>query len=61
MGFIKEPKGVDFTIKSKPLTGKDRREISKFIADYKARNEKKRIVKAKPKHPANRSDRKALH
>jgi hypothetical protein len=37
MGHIKEPKGVDFTIKSKPLTDKDRKEISKFIADYKTK------------------------
>jgi hypothetical protein len=37
MGHIKEPKGVDFVIKSEPLTDKDRKEISKFIAEYKAR------------------------
>jgi hypothetical protein len=38
MGFIKEPKGVDFTIQSQPLTDKDRIEISKFIRDYKAKS-----------------------
>lgn len=42
MGFIKEPEGVDFEIKSKPLTDKDRKEISKFIADYKAKHKKRR-------------------
>lgn len=43
MGHIKEPKGVDFIIQSEPLTDKDRLEISKFIADYKA---KKKITKS---------------
>lgn len=41
MGHIKEPKGVDFIIKSEPLTEKDRKEISKFIADYKSAQKKK--------------------
>ena len=35
MGFIREPKGVDFFINSEPLTDKDRKEISQFISDYK--------------------------
>jgi hypothetical protein len=50
MGYIKEPKGVDFVIQSEPLTEKDRKEISKFIADYKAKNIRKR--KSKPKETA---------
>jgi len=41
MGHIKEPKGVDFIIESEPLTEKDRKEISKFIADYKSEHKKK--------------------
>lgn len=41
MGHIKEPKGVDFVIQSEPLTENDRKEISKFIADYKAKNKRK--------------------
>jgi hypothetical protein len=52
MGFIKEPKGVDFIIQSKPLTDKERKEISKYIADYKARNKKKLSSKANTKQPA---------
>ena len=49
MGFIKEPKGVDFIIQSKPLTDKERQEISKHIANYKAKNKKKRtrLIKSK--------------
>ena len=41
MGHIKEPKGVDFVIQSEPLSDKDRIEISKFIADYKAKRKSK--------------------
>lgn len=52
MGFIKEPKGVDFIIQSKPLTDKERQEISKHIAGYKAKNTKKKNVKTKSKQPA---------
>ncbi len=35
MGYIKEPDGVDFIIQSKPLTDKERKEISKFILKKK--------------------------
>ncbi|MDR0830246.1 MAG: hypothetical protein LBN95_09095 [Prevotellaceae bacterium] len=37
MGYIKEPYGVDFFIKSRPLTDKDRRAISEFIRTDKAK------------------------
>lgn len=37
MGHIKEPKGVDFLIKSPPLTDKERKEISEFIKNIKYR------------------------
>ena len=49
MGHIKEPKDVDFVIQSEPLTEKDRQEISKFIADYKAKNNKKTTNKPREK------------
>ncbi len=35
MGYIKEPEGVDFIIKSDPLTDEARKEISAFIQNYK--------------------------
>lgn len=35
MGFIKEPEGVDFVIKSNPLTPKQEKELSEFIAKRK--------------------------
>lgn len=47
MGYVKEPEGVDFIIQSKPLTDKERKGISKFIEDYKA------------KHPGKKSSAKA--
>jgi hypothetical protein len=49
MGHIKEPKGVDFIIKSDPLTDKDRAEISKFIADYKSKKNKIQTITKKKK------------
>lgn len=49
MGFIKEPDGVDFVIKSKPLTDKQKKEISEFIKADKQRLAKlaKRKTKAR--------------
>ena len=44
MGYIKEPDGVDFFVDSKPLTDKDRLEISEIIAYYKSTGHKKKIV-----------------
>ena len=35
MGFIKEPEGVDFIIQSKPLSKKQGKELSEFIAKRK--------------------------
>lgn len=49
MGHIKEPKGVDFIIKSEPLTAQERSDISKFIQTYKLNNSKKKVTVAKKK------------
>lgn len=35
MGFIEEPDGVNFIIQSKPLTEKQEKELSEFIAKRK--------------------------
>ncbi len=35
MGLIKEPEGVDFVIQSKPLSKKQEKELSEFIARRK--------------------------
>jgi hypothetical protein len=47
MGHIKEPKGVDFIIKSEPLTDKEQAAISEFIKNYKMKHSKKKIITAK--------------
>lgn len=49
MGHIKEPKGVDFLIKSEPLTEQERQEISKFIKKRKELAEKKEFAKKENK------------
>ena len=36
MGIIREPEGIDFIIKSRPLTEKEQKEISEFIKMRKA-------------------------
>lgn len=41
MGLIKEPDGVDFVIKSRPLTKKEEALLSKFIKEQKAKRLKK--------------------
>jgi len=41
MGLIKEPEGVDFVIKSRPLTKKEEELLSKFIREQKAKRAKK--------------------
>jgi hypothetical protein len=49
MGYIKEPEGVDFVIKSKPLTDKDRAAISEYIRRYKTKHgAKKKSKTVKP-------------
>jgi len=45
MGHIKEPKGVDFIIKSKPLTNEEKKAISEFIRQYKAKHSSKKSAR----------------
>lgn len=47
MGYIKEPKGVDFLIQSPPLTDKERKELSEFIAKRKLESKEKEDNKDK--------------
>lgn len=49
MGYIKEPKGVDWVVDPKPLTDKDRQIISEAIRYYKNTGRK-------PKSSGKRSD-----
>jgi hypothetical protein len=41
MGFIREPEGVDFVIQSKPLTLKQEKDLSEYIAKRKREIKKK--------------------
>jgi hypothetical protein len=45
MGLIREPEGVDFVIKSRPLTKKEEELLSKFIREQKAKRRKKLATK----------------
>lgn len=47
MGYIKEPRGIDFIIQSKPLTNEERKEISKFIRDYKKKMLRRNLLNLK--------------
>ncbi len=53
MGYIKEPEGIDFIIKSEPLTDKDKEQISQFIREYKRENRVKEKKSSKNKKEKN--------
>jgi hypothetical protein len=61
MGLVKEPEGIDFVIQSKPLTTKQEKELSEFIAKRKLEI-KKRLKKTRsrkilnPERPLSDSD-----
>ena len=42
MGYIKEPKGVDLVINSRPITKEEGLEISEYIRAYKAKHAQKK-------------------
>jgi hypothetical protein len=42
MGLIREPLDVDFEFDPRPLTDKEKEEISNYIKAYKAKNAKKK-------------------
>ncbi len=52
MGHIKEPDGVDFVIKSRPLTKKEEVAISEYIHAYKAKHSRKQLP-IKERHRKN--------
>jgi hypothetical protein len=47
MGYIKEPKGVDFVVEPHVLTDEDQKIMSKIIAEYKATGKITRAPKLK--------------
>jgi hypothetical protein len=48
MGLIREPKNVDFTVKSEPWTDQELRDFRKLMNEIKAKNSKPK-VKVLPK------------
>jgi hypothetical protein len=59
MGHIKEPKGVDFIIKSEPLTDEERKAISEFIRKDRAKQLAK--VNLKKKTASRKKELKQKH
>jgi hypothetical protein len=53
MGHIKEPKGVDFIIQSRPLTKEEELAISEHIKNYKLKNNSR--LTDKPKQTSRKS------
>jgi len=49
MGYIKEPKGVDFVVEPHVVTDEDRRVMSEIIAAYKATGKITRAPRLKTK------------
>jgi hypothetical protein len=47
MGYIKEPKGVDFIVEPHTLTDEDQKIMSKIIADYKTTGKITRAARSK--------------
>ena len=47
MGYIKEPKGVDFVVEPHVLTKEDQQIMSRIIADYKATGKITKAPRAK--------------
>ena len=47
MGYIKEPKGVNFVVEPYVVTEEDKRIISEAIAHYKATGKFKKVPKPK--------------
>lgn len=53
MGYIKEPKGIDFVVEPHVLTDEDQKIMSKIIAEYKATGKITRAPKPKRAHRAS--------
>ena len=49
MGYIREPKGVDFVVEPHVVTDEDRKIMSKIIAEYKATGKITRAPRSKRK------------
>jgi hypothetical protein len=59
MGFIRDPKGIDFVIDSGALSDSDRAEISLYIREYKLKTAKRKSYKNSKSPVLHRSTDKA--
>ncbi len=59
MGLIREPFDVDFEFDPRPLTEKEKEQISNYIKAYKAKNSAKPTTEKKSRKPA-KSRKKAI-
>lgn len=59
MGYIKEPKNVDFVVEQVVLTKEDDLIMSKIIADYKAAGKITRAPGTKKRKPAKTKGRRS--
>ncbi|MBX2930662.1 MAG: hypothetical protein KF781_01805 [Chitinophagaceae bacterium] len=61
MGYIKEPKGIDFVVDPTPLSIADKKRISEVIAFYKATGRKMpKKTSTRKKEVTNTSKKKVL-
>ena len=61
MGLIKEPKEVDFTLESKPWTGKELAEFRKLMQSIKLKRTNKNATKIESKVTTMQQKRISLH
>jgi hypothetical protein len=57
MGYIKEPKGIDFIVESHIVTEEDKKIMSKIIADYKATGKITKAPRAKKKRASGKKEK----
>ena len=60
MGYIKEPRGIDFVVDPTPLTTEDRKKISEIIAYYKATGRKVPLQKSTKKARSGNKNKKMV-
>lgn len=58
MGYIKEPKGVDFVVEPHVVTAEDREVISEAIAYYKVHGKFKKVATPKRTRATNKKVKK---
>lgn len=60
MGIIREPLDVDFEFDPRPLTAKEKEQISNYIKAYKAKHSKREITSKKLKRTATEKKKSCL-